>query len=807
MALTLLFVESFANGGSASVEEECVMSNYVLPLALGACLSVVYINLGTAQAQKQQSETEKPSEEKISTEKKGNESSEAIQINSLQPVTITANRRKKKLLDTPGNVSTVTREELDRRMDNVTEDVFRYEPGIEVPRQTTGTDPFSSSGGISIRGVGGNRTQVLVDGNRTIERITDSTRDIVDSSNVKAVEIVRGPASVLWGSDALGGTVNFVTKDPSDYLKDGKDIGGSASFNYGSVDNAYTESVTGAARISPRLEAMIAFTRRDANEIELNNARTGAGAVQNCTRNPEATQCDEFDPLNSRSNNLLGKLVWSPSDTNQFKLTGEYFTRNTDVEQNSVLGDQLNFMGTVTARIQSYNHSQEIQRWRASLEQDWSPEVDWLDRLKWQLTYSPQEVNRSNNRLRELVPSGDIERRLIDQQYEEAFYEGDIQFDSSFDLGSTTHALTYGFDGDMTTTDYNREDITTNITAGTTTVSRAGGFNFADATTIRADAYLQDEIGFFGGRLKIVPGARLSYYSIDPKTDSDYQLVPGAEPRKITETDLQFKLGTIFEITDTYSVYGQYSQGFKMPTAQQLFQSLDSLPFFALVPNPDLKPESVDSFEVGFRGDYGSRGYFSVNVFMARYKDFIQNFVDADPTDFGLAPGTNVLTYDNVDRLSLYGIEASAAFQITPSWSTRIGVSYQDGETRDGGVTETYNGALPFQAVTGVRYSDRDLGFDVELVGTFQAGANDVADRSTDFKPSGYAVFDLIAGWEVLPNMMLRGGLYNIFDTRYFPAETRGFSINGSDAVKRTNPIELQTAPGRTFKVGMSYTF
>ncbi len=778
------------------------MSNRILPLALGACLSVAYTHSAIAQSQEPQK-----AETKSAVEENDTESSETVQINSLQPVTVTANRSRKKLLETPGNVSTVTRDELDRRMDNVTEDVFRYEPGIEVPRQTTGTDPFSSSGGISIRGVGGNRTQVLVDGNRTIERITDSTRDIVDSSNVKAVEIVRGPASVLWGSDALGGTVNFVTKDPSDYLKNGKDIGGSASFNYGSVDNAYTESVTGAARISPHLEALISYTRRDANEIELSNARTGAGAVQNCTRNPEATQCDEFDPLNSRSNNLLGKLVWSPSDTNQFKLTGEYFTRDTDVDRDSVLGDELDRFGVVDARVQSDKRSQEIERWRVSIEQDWSPETDWLDRLKWQFTYSPQRVDTQSDILKVLVPSAEVERSQRDQQYEEAFYEGDIQFESSFDLGPTSHALTYGLDGDMTTTDYNREDVTTNITAGTTTVRRAGGFNFADATTIRADGYLQDEVGFFGGRLKIIPGARLSYYSIDPKTDSDYQLVPGAEPKKITETDLQLKLGTIFEITDTYSVYGQYSQGFKMPTAQQLFQSLDSLPFFALVPNPDLKPESVDSFEVGFRGDYGSRGYFSVNVFMARYKDFIENFVDANPVDFGLAPGTTVLTYDNVDRLNLYGIEASAAFQITPSWSTRIGVSYQDGETKDGGVTETYNGALPFQAVTGVRYSDRDLGLDVELVGTFQAGANDVADRAEEFKPSGYAVFDLIAGWEVLPNMMLRGGLYNIFDTRYFPAEARGFPINQNDSVKRTNPIELQTAPGRTFKVGLSYTF
>ncbi len=722
-------------------------------------------------------------------------------VTTLQPVTVTADRKKKALMDVPANVTTVTRDELDRRMDNLTEDVFRYEPGIEVPRQSSGADPFSSSGGITIRGVGGNRTQVLVDGNRTVERITDSTRDIVDSSNVKAVEVVRGPASVLWGSDGLGGTVNFVTKDPIDYLGGDKTTGGSANFNYDTLDDSYTESVTGAARLSSKVQALIAVTRRDANEIELSNARSGAGAVQNCTRNPEATPCNKYDPADIESNNILGKLIWNPTSENQFRLSAEYFTRDTQVDQNSVLGDD----GTGT--IHSYKHLQEMQRWRVSLDQDWAPAYDWLDRVKWQLSYSPQTVDRLGNRLRTVTASTELERRLSDQDYTETFIEADFQLESSFDLGPTTHALTYGFDGDIAFTDYNRLDTTYNLTTDTVSTAAAGGFNFADATTLRADGYLQDEIGFFDGRLKLIPGARLAHYSIDPKTDSDYQLVPGAEPKKISKTDLQMKLGAIFELTNTYSLYGQYSQGFKMPTAQQLFQSLDSLPSFALVPNPNLKPETVDSFELGFRGNYGKQGYFSVNGFYAKYKNFIQNFVTADPLDYGLPAGSFVLTYDNADEMEIYGIEASAGFQISQDFSTRIALSYQDATITNDGVEDVYNGALPFQAVTGLRYNNKDHGVDVELIGTFQAGAPDVADSSSEYKPAGFAVFDLVSSWEAVPNLTLRAGLYNIFDTRYFAAETRGFTINGSDATKATNPIELQTAPGRSLKVGVSYTF
>ena len=766
------------------------------------CLLLKFCNVAVAQTQ---SDDPPPDEEKLAEPVEETQQEDTA---VLQPITVTATRQSRPLTETAANVSVITQEDLERRMDNVLEDVFRYEPGIEISRQTSGTDPFSSSGGIQIRGVGGNRTQVLVDGNRTIERTQDSTRDIVDSSNVKAVEIVRGPSSVLWGSDGLGGVVNFVTKDPSDYLMPGQNYAGAASIHYGSLDNAWTESVTGAFRTSGNTEMLISYTRRDANEIELDNARIGEGAVQPCTRNPEATPCNAFDPLDIASNNLLTKLVWKASEFNQFRLTGEYFDRESDVQQNSILGNSRDFFNNINGFVNSFDRTQEIQRWRLSIDQQWQPDTDLFDSIDWQLTYTPQEVNRFGERNRTLIPSGDEELFLQDQQFSETFFEVDLQLTSSFSLGNTEHLLTYGFDGDRAETDNDRIDITRNLTQGTETIRRAGGFNFADATTDRTDVYVQNEISFLGGRFKFVPGVRVARYSIDPDPDADFQLVDGAEPREITETDTQLKAGAIFDFNDRYSIYAQVAEGFKMPTAEQLFQSLDSLPFFALIPNPDLQPESVLNYEAGLRGDFGATGFFSVNVFYADYENFIQNFVDIEPERFGLPPGTQTLTYDNVDELQVWGIEGSAGFNITDRFSTRISMSWQDGEVEDDERDDTeFLGALPFQTVAGLRYFDANLGLDLELVGTFQAGSAPVNNPETQFAPGSFTVFDFIAGWEVLPDLTLRASIFNLLDRRYFPAEARGLPINGSDASLSLNPIELQTAPGRNFRLGLSYQF
>ena len=773
-----------------------------LPRLAGRLCLLGLMSIGIANAAAAQSSAEDETETENETETR-TEAGPDVWI--LPPITVTATRREKTLFETPSNVTAVTGEELERRMDNTVEELFRYEPGIEVPRQSSGTDPFNSSGGIQIRGVGGNRTQVLVDGNRTIERITDSTRDVVDANAVKQVEIVRGPGSVLWGSDALGGVVNFITKDPDDYLLSDRNWAVEGSASYATVDDAFIETVAGAYRFSDALSASLSYTRRDAEEIDLSNARTGDDAKQPCPRNPEATQCDEFDPTDIDSNNVLGKLVWDVSPDNRLRFTGEFFDRITDVDQNSALGPSTNFLGIVTSDVERFEREQEIRRWRASIDQDWDVGLRLVDNVKWQFTYSPQEVNRSGERLRMLVPSGEEERRRDTLDYSEDFYEADIQLTSSFDVIGSRHTLIYGFDGDYQETDYERVDVTTNLTTGITTTARAGGFNFANATTRRADAYLQDEIELFNGRLLLVPGARLAYYKIEPEPDADYEIVPGAAPRDISETDLQLKFGAIVEVWGPISVYGQYAEGFKMPTAQQLFQSLDSLPFFALVPNANLEPESVESYEAGVRGDFGGRGFFSVNGFFADYTDFIQNFVEvADPTVFGLPPTAQTLTYDNVDNVEVYGIEFAGGWQFNERFSVRAAVSHQWGEQENDGVESEFNGALPWGAVVGLRWDERQYGLSVELVGNFQTDAHDVDDPETEFQPDGYAVFDVIAEWEIHPNAVLRGAVYNLFDKRYFGPETVGHPINRTDNILRGNPVELQSAPGINAKVGLS---
>lgn len=711
---------------------------------------------------------------------------------SLEPITVTATRGEKQVLDVPGTVTVISRQELDQRITRDTQDLVRYEPGVSVNRQTSGTDPFGSYGGFTIRGVGGNRVQMQVDGARVIERITDGNRDFVDLPFLKSVEIVRGPGSVLWGADALGGMVAYRTLDPQDLLK-GKDkpyaVKLDASFD--SFDRSIVKTGAAAFRFSPLLEAIVGVSHRTAQEGKLSRARADGGRWGCPVPTLRFLGCDQFNPLDVEVWNAFGKLVFKPTGDHTFKLTGEYFYKDVDV-------NQLYDYNVVSSGIRngSYLRNEVKSRKRVALEHEWTVGVPFLDTLRWQASYSPQKRTFVSNRLQTLANGQQRFTRGL-HDYQEDFSQLDIQAKSSFALGPSFHRLTYGFQGDITKTDYERRDDVRNLATGVTTTTIAGGFNFANATTTRADVYLQDEIDLLGGRWTVTPGLRFATYNIDPRVGAGYVTVPGKAPRELDSQRLIPQIGTLFKLDDTYSLYARYAEGFKMPTSQQLFTSL---PFGTqnLIPNPDLKPEKVKSYEAGIRGRFAD-GWFSIGAFHADYKDFIQELYEV--------PGTTDITSRNLARVKISGIEASAEWRFHERWVTHLALSYQYGQQRKvpGAAVVPFN-VSPFKAVAGLRYLIPEYGLEAELIGTFAAGATR-ADAPTTFKPGGYSVFDAYLNWKPASFIRLRAGVQNIFDRRYFADVLNYSKTPDTLSVAATNPLELQTAPGRTFKLAASVEF
>ncbi len=720
----------------------------------------------------------------------------ATQVTVLKRISVTAARSAKSVLEVPASVTVIDSATLDKRMVRDIQDLVRLEPGIQVDRSSSATEPWAQLGGFTIRGVSGNRVATQVDGSRVMESIIGGGRDVVDPFNMKQVEIIKGPAGVLWGADSLGGLVAFQTLDPEDLLEDaGKPWAVEIKTAFDSFDNSFRQQVNAAYDFGD-LQVLGSIGHSTSNEATLSNARADGG-IWGCARAPNWS-CDKFFPTDAESYNAMAKAVWTPNADHRIEATAEFFDRETDVEQvdtaaNAVTGTPV---GSSQYNVAQWTRTVNVERMRLAIEHDWQVNNDLLDSVKWKLSYSPQKRGTDSFKRQDYLTRYTTAHQVRD--YGEAFLEAEIQAISSFDLGQTSHTLTYGFDGDIANTTYEDFNENYNSATGLTTVTTYNGFSFPDVETVRADIYIQDEIKLLDEKLTITPGLRYATYSIDPTKGAAPTYIDGFKPEPIDSQTLIKSLSGKYQFDDSWSAYVAYNEGFKMPTGQQLFvSSVDPFSGGEVIPNPNLRPETVKSYEIGARGEFDN-GWLSATAFHSDYTDFIQRLQEIAPDTF---------TSLNLSKVKLWGVELSSEFEVYENLFFNTAVTYQYGRqiATEGAAEQFYEPATPLTAVLGLRYELPDNNLEFEVFGTFAAGPEN-RNNPDAFKPDGYAIFDAFAKWEPTENIELTAGVQNIFDTRYFPNTLNGFNMTPSQLTGNTPP-ELQTGPGRTFKLGANIKF
>ena len=174
--------------------------------------------------------------------------------------------------DVVGSVSLITQSDLETRVVNDLQEVFENTIGVTVPRSIR--SGRTRNDGVTIRGIGDKRVNILIDGVRVGDAYQSGGfgKDVVDPILLKRVEVLKGPSSALYGSDGLAGTVSYTTKDPSDLASSGNPFVsvamGSATVNQLSKISALTAFVKG------NMEALVQVTTREVNELEIHNDST-----------------------------------------------------------------------------------------------------------------------------------------------------------------------------------------------------------------------------------------------------------------------------------------------------------------------------------------------------------------------------------------------------------------------------------------------------------------------------------------------------------------------------------------------------
>lgn len=284
---------------------------------------------------------------------------------NLQQVTISATRQEQDINSVPSTVSVHTREELDRQNVTNIKDLVRYEPGVSVG----GAGQRAGISGYNIRGIDSDRILTQVDGVEVPGHFfsgpyAKTNRNYVDPEIVKRVEILRGPASVLYGSNAIGGAVSYYTLDPDDIIKPGQDVGARLKTGYSSADESWLKSGTFAGRIG-EFDGLLHLSRRDGHETESYGSNNGTGLGRTAA-NPEDV----------RTTNVLAKLGWNYADDARLGLTYEKYKDDRDTNQKSAVGGLfINGVGQNWYRSRTGNDT--ITRERFGLENSFALESPW----------------------------------------------------------------------------------------------------------------------------------------------------------------------------------------------------------------------------------------------------------------------------------------------------------------------------------------------------------------------------------------------------------------------------------------------
>lgn len=721
---------------------------------------------------------------------------------TLSDVVVTATRIETEADKLPSTVTSVDRKTLDRRLARDEADLFRDEPDVAMARDLR---RFGATR-INIRGIEDNRVIQTVDGvrlpdfyngggptNFTLSATPGSMPDFL-----KRVEIVRGAASSLYGSDAIGGVVGFVTLAPADLLAADRTSAYRVKASYLGANRGYGQTVLAAARAGS-MEMLLGISQVRASETA-NMGETGGATPARSLPNPQDAQ----------DRGVLAKFTLRPAPGHRFGATIEGREQHADT--------QILRMAASMPKVSFMQGDDNARRVRGSLEWEHRPANGWYDRLTTKLfvqdahTQNKNAARRSNTSASCSAVAGAGNQCSIDQEFifDQRTRGAGLLLEKGWEQGSAVHMLTAGIDLGRAGVEERRDARIRNETTGTGLAGLAGEVyplrDFANGVTDTTGIFVQDEIGALAdGRLNISLGLRFDHTRLKPEVDALAQQALSQLGRQVSEqthSAVSPKLGAQWKLTQEWTAYGQIAGGFRAPNYAEVNGAFrNASQFYSVVPNPDLKPETSTGLELGLRLHAGAvRSQLA--LFDNRYRDFIETIqlaCPADPRCYKPSPAWRTNTSINLNQVRIYGVEARGSWDFAPGWRSDAAVAYNHGDNEQ--TDQPLNSVEPTRLSAGILRDGGDWGAEARVRAALRKSRID-ASGSAYFQPPGYAVLDVGAWWTVFGHARLNLAVNNLLDRRYWLWS----DIRQADA---PNPagVAFYSQPGRKLSVSVQVDF
>ena len=628
----------------------------------------------------------------------------------LPELIVTASRSDQDETEVPYTTEVLDSADLLANSTRTLPQAFLDTPGVLVQETTPG------HGSPYIRGFTGRQNLLLQDG----IRLNNSTWrggpiqywNTLDSQAIDRIELIKSQGSVLFGSDAIGGTVNIFSKSSNFRDEDGFFSNGAAYYRFD------TNSKSNLGRLEHRLGVggqwglMLGSSLKDIGDIKDSalGRMTGTGYDENS---------HDF------------KFEYAFSDSRTLTLAHSYLDQDNISRWHSTInnpgwthGRSFTTAGTDLAR----DYDQERSLTYLRLE-DTDANLSWID--SWQATLSFQKTQDSEFRVRS---SGRSDSRILDVDT------------YGLTLQAQSGNLVWGADY------YHDEVDSQGFRNG---IARPENRPIADNSSYDSLGLFANYSGELGENFTYEAGARYTYAAAQWNDD----LSSG----KNSWQNLSLSLRGQYELDDEWTLFGGLSQAFRAPNLDDLTGSQFALNGLDSNGSPDVDSETYLTAELGTRFDNGDLS-FQVSSYYTWINDGIIRIDD----------GSGGLTTTNGSDGYLYGFEAQSTWQFRPDWELSAHASWQDGKQTTNGIEDTIRRLNPLSAALALKWTDPDERYWISArlqAATRQDNLSSLAASDTQRIPvngtPSYLTSSIYAGWQVTDSLLLNLALENLTDEDY----------------------------------------
>jgi hemoglobin/transferrin/lactoferrin receptor protein len=624
-------------------------------------------------------------------------------------------------IDTPQAVSTVEAEELERDQPANIADLFKAVPGV----QGAGASARPLGQAFNIRGIGNSeqtaseaRIIVTVDGAPKFYESYRMGSFLGDLDLYKRVEVLKGPASsTLYGSGAIGGAVNFTTRDARDFLEEGE----TRALRFSSTYNSNGDGV--------KLGIISATLAGNAEYLAGFNVSRGNDKVDGSGNRLAGTAYEGWSGL------LKGRWYFGAEEEQSLTLT--LSRTDSDLDDTPVAQTGGATVGAFGLHDLHAVDDTVTLAWRHEFRDN--PLLD----VTAQLSFTDTSVEKDNFSLGASCAPGQFQV-LCDSSYGYATTSLKLENTADLSAGAWENYLTVGIQA-------SEQERSATSSLG------ALGFH-PEGTDRRIGFYAQGEFTY-GERLTIIPGIRVDMGKQTPGTAA---AAAGASAQE--DTAVSPKIAAMYEVSDSFALFGSLARTERMPTLDELYSSEAAGALPARTPSLNLEKEEADTVELGFT--YQHDGLLSEgDSFQMKVTAFHNDLTNMIATTPRVAGGPAVPYFSNIAAAELWGAEIEAAYD-ADRWFAQLAYAHVRTKNKATGLTLPDTPAENVVFTVGAKIPEQAL-----TIGWRASYYDKIRTSSATTTAGSYDTHDIFLTWSPeegpLAGLDVNLSVENVFDRTY----------------------------------------